>query len=152
MHKRTHRLKSMNPAEIARVVASTPSKSEAARRLQVDRSTLHRWLAAGKVSTRANLQNPPAAGAGRDDAAPQDAATWAEWVRQAYELNRTELELLTLAESALALSADATARPADRLAAMSRFQALVRQLSLEEDTHGTTQTNPNVRPFPSRVG
>ncbi len=35
--------------DVAEVVATLPSQSEAARRLGVDRSTLHRWLKAGNV-------------------------------------------------------------------------------------------------------
>ena len=61
---------------------------------------------------------------------------WAASVRAAYDLNATEAELVSLAEAALAMARDASLKPADRLAAISRFSQLVRQIDLEVPDNG----------------
>jgi hypothetical protein len=45
--KGSHKLRALGNVEA--VIADSPSLSEAARRLGVNRSTVHRWIAAGKV-------------------------------------------------------------------------------------------------------
>lgn len=126
--KRTHKLRGMGHA--AKVIATAPSLSAAAKKLGVDRSTIHRWIESGKVAR-------PGAKAKKADAAPAPAvpekepATWAAWVRESYELDETALMLVNLAEASLLMVGDPKAGRKDRLSAMGRFQQLVKQLNLD---------------------
>jgi hypothetical protein len=63
---------------------------------------------------------------------PGDSQPWGVWVRQRYELSKNEAELVSLGEIALAIANDPTVRAAERLQAVSRYQAVLRQLRLEE--------------------
>ena len=63
--KATHKLKAM-PRNVSRRVADAPSIAEASRRLGVNRTTIHRWIVAGKV---------PRPGNGKDEPAQPDADT-----------------------------------------------------------------------------
>jgi hypothetical protein len=49
MTKPTHKLRALG--NVADVIAASPSVSAAARTLGVNRSTIHRWITAGKVPT-----------------------------------------------------------------------------------------------------
>jgi len=78
---------------------------------------------------------------------------WGPAVRQAYELDATETELVSLAESALALARDASLKATDRLAAMARFAQLVRQIDLEvPDGQTATTRDSRTGAWPRRVG
>jgi hypothetical protein len=138
--------------DIADVVASSPSQSEAARRLGVDRSTLHRWQKAGKVA-------PPAGRPKRTETAHAttgegETATpeqWAAKVREEYAFNETESVLVDMAVMAMRLSQDATLTPSERLSAVGRYQQLLKQLDLE--VSGEEEKTPDVRGgWPRRVG
>lgn len=74
-------------------------------------------------------------------AAPTSPDGWAKWVRDRYELDASEDQLLELAVDSLKLSRDEGQDPKVRLTAMGRYQALLRQLGLEaaEEEHGTSQ-------------
>lgn len=120
--KRTHKFGLLR-GEVADVMASAPSLAAAAAALGVDKSTVFRWRKANKI---------PAPGGRRGAVGPPPLPEgWAASVRAAYDLNATETELVSLAEAALVLARDASLKPADRLAAMSRFSQLVRQIDLE---------------------
>jgi len=122
----------------ADVMRTAPSLSAAAAVLQVDRQTVHRWVKAGKI---------PPPGGGRQPLprvleVPASAA-WGDRIRALYALSVTDLELVPLAETALALARDESLKASERLAAMARFQSLVRQLHLEEtDGEAEGQSTP----------
>lgn len=112
--------------EAERLAGLGLTAAEIARRLDLNKSTVGRWIAAGKLTVRERREEV-ATGSGRDRQTP---AQWAESVRREYDLDSTDDQLLTLAEEALALSMDRTVGPHIRMAASGRFQAIVRQLAL----------------------
>ena len=99
------------------------SGAEIARRLGVHRASVCRWLKAGKL---APIVKPKIAAT----AARLSPAEWADAVRNEYDLDVTDQQLVALAEMALTMSRDSTVAPRLQLLATARFQALVRQLSL----------------------
>jgi hypothetical protein len=162
--KASHKLRALT-ANAATVIAASSSVSAAAKQLGVDRSTVHRWIAAGKVPRPGSKRPPQRASTPAADGEPSAPAPslgtpadeWATWARQTYLLDATEEVLVGLAVEALRLAHDPGAKPADRLAATARFQALVRQLDFEDEeqkTHGETATRHpgDVRQWPRRVG
>lgn len=101
------------------------SPLEIATRLGVNKSTVTRWQASGKLpirsdATRATLEVKPS----------QSPAEWAIAVRAEYDLDATDNQLVNIAQAALELSMDPDARPNVRMTASGRFQAIVRQLAL----------------------
>jgi hypothetical protein len=149
--KQTHKLKSLG--DVAGIVAASPTLTAAARRLGVNRSSLHRWIVSGKVprpgrrrSLAVNATNGP------QPSELQTPEAWAEAVREAYELTGTELVVLDLAVRALEMARDNTQKGELPLAAMARFQQLVRQLDLEVESDGKAETPADVRPWPRQVG
>lgn len=140
--KRTHKLKGLK--NVAEVVAASRSLSEAAQKLGVNRSSLHRWMQAGKVP-KPEPKTGVAAGAEPD----QDPAEWARLVRDLGELDPTRSMLLDLAVAALKMSRDTDCRPETRLSAMGRYQQLVRQLNL--DTGASVPAKPVAPAVPTRV-
>lgn len=160
--KQTHKLRTLGDA--AAVVSSAASDTDAARRLGVNRSTIHRWRKAGKIPSAPSgkAPRPPAArpeapctapGASVEpQPIPDSPSTWAAWVRATYAITPTEARLLDLAVAALTIAGDETQTPAVRLAAAARFQSLARHLDLEEVAGGEIETEPDARPWPRRVG
>jgi hypothetical protein len=141
--KRSHKLKALGNVE--GVIAGAATLREAARRLNVDRSTIHRWLRAGKISRHARPALPIVA------VPTETPDAWAQRVRDNYDLSGTEEQLLRLAVRALILAQGTKAAPAVQLAAAGRFQALVRQLNLEAPTDGAIEADAS-RIWPRRVG
>ena len=154
MNKRTWKWRGLL-ADASRAMAEAPSVSAAARQLGVDRSTLHRWARDGKIPRPTGRRrpsppvspNPPLRGE-----QPVSPATWAAAVRAAYVLNATEDTYIDLADEALTMARDTSLKPADRLAAMGRFSALVKQITFEVPD-GDIKTTPDTRtrPWPRRV-
>ena len=141
--KKTWRLRSMS-GEVADVMRSASSLGAVATVLGVNKSTVFRWLRAGKI---------PPLGGRRRGRVPLVPENWAASVKRAYDLDATELVLVELAEEALTLARDKNSAPAIRLQAMARFAALVRQLDLEVDDREAESTNGvSTRPWPRRVG
>lgn len=127
--KRTHKLRAMGDA--VDVIANAKTAAEACERLGIDKSTLFRWTKAGKVPAVGSAR------AGRTDAATTepvpsgDADAWAATVKkQNPDMSPTDLQLLELARLALSMAHKVSPWDAPRLAAMTRFQALVKQLNL----------------------
>jgi hypothetical protein len=147
--KRTHKLRGL--ANVAGIIAAAPSIQAAARQLGVDRSTVHRWIASGKAPRPSVRLRPSLSGGAGPRQSPE---AWARVVRRAYALSATESALLDLAVRALAMARDDSAKAETRLAAMGRYQQLVRQLNLESEDRGETETEAQaqVRPWPRRVG
>lgn len=118
--------------DVAAVLAAAPSLTAAAKQLGVDRSTIHRWIEAGKVP-RPERSRPKA-----EELAPkpgQSPDEWLAWVTDTYKLEGTDLVLAELACKALKMTTDKN--PGVALAAMGRYQQLVRQLALEGDAAGS---------------
>jgi len=135
--KRTHKLRALDVEAVQNVLRTAGSVAAAAKTLRVNRSTVHRWLKAGAVTTGQGTGRRTD-GAG-ETTRPQTARGWARAIRRDYQLSATEQQLVTLAAQALDLAHTAD-RPADRLAAMGRFQMLVKQLNLEAADDGEAQT------------
>jgi DNA-binding transcriptional regulator YdaS (Cro superfamily) len=145
--KQTHKFKAL--ADVAAIVASSATVTAASRRLGVSPSSVHRWIKAGKVPRRAGRAITAAAPA----TARQTPTSWARAVRRTYVLDATEQTLVDLAKRALELSRDATAKVEQQLQAMGRYQALVRQLKLEDPAHGEIETPADASGrFPRRAG
>jgi transposase-like protein len=125
--KRTHKFRSL--ANVADVVAKASSLSAAAKKLGVNRSTLHRWMEAGKIAKPAPKRGSTAAP--ETPPAHQSADEWAAALLESHPLNDTQRQLVALAKAALCLARDTSEAPQVQLSAMGRFQQLVRQLNLE---------------------
>ena len=115
--KRTHKLKALG--DVAEIVGFARTRVEAAEQLGVNRSTLHRWIAAGKVP------EPGSARPKGEGAAVQPGQSPEEWLKAAQsrrEFSATELQLLDLARAALVLAYQSEDEKT-RLSAMNRFMA-----------------------------
>jgi hypothetical protein len=98
-----------------------------ASRLSVKRSTVQRWMAAGKLRDTRRGAKGEQMSSFTKLAKPSE---WATVVRKEYALDATDEQLVTLAESALRVSLDPLQPMPVRLSAMGRYQAIVKQLSL----------------------
>lgn len=157
--KRSWRRRTLSDDKIRSAMADAGGNvSRAAAALEVNRSTLHRWLDAdpslrpteGRHQRRgAGGKRRPGAGAGKE----RSPDAWARAVRRAYELTATEEQLLDLAVAALRLARDVTLKPGDRMAAAGRYQQLVKQLDLEqeEDDGQASTTRPTSPPTLRRI-
>jgi transposase-like protein len=123
--KQTHKFQSLG--DVAAVVNAAPSLAAAARQLGVDRSSVSRWIKAGKV-TRHQAAAAPSV---QSETVPPES--WAQWARDTYDLSATEHTLVDLTDRALTMARDPANSPEVQLKAMARFQALVRQLNLEQE-------------------
>jgi len=94
-----------------------------AKRLGVTK-TVNRWMAMGKLERRPSTQAARVAGSGKSP------GEWAATVRKDFALDATDEQLVTLAETALAMSLDPSMAAHVRMGAAGRFQAIVRQLAL----------------------
>lgn len=136
MKKVTHKRKALN--NVANVIGAAPSVAEAARRLDVDRSTVHRWIKAGHASApgqRAQKQSI----ADETPAPLLPAADWIDRMRAIFNFDTAEIEILRLAQAALDVASNSTASASVRLRAMAEFRAAVRHLQLPEEPHAHAQ-------------
>jgi transposase-like protein len=137
-------------------VASAKSISEAARDLDVDRSTIHRWIKDGKVKpprARRRLAGNGGSTLNTGVESPISPADWAGAVRGTYDLSESEQELVNLGMVALGMAKDVALKPEIRLAAAARFAALLRQLDLETEVDvGAAETITSHTRWPRRVG
>lgn len=100
-----------------------------ADRTGVNRSSVQRWMATGKLrDTRRTL--PDTAIVTPSSSGHSVPMAWGAVMRATYALDASDEQLVQLAERALAFAADATETTARRLSAMTRFQAIVKQLRL----------------------
>jgi hypothetical protein len=126
------------------------SPLDIAERLELNRATVQRWMAAGKLTdTRQSV-----AARSRVEILKRSGQTpdgWASAVRQDYALDVTDDQLVTLAEAALRTARDPTASIRVQLSAMGRFQAIVKQLALvprEVDAPTPLPPAPEEPPMP----
>jgi hypothetical protein len=149
--KKTWRFRALS-GDVARVMATSTSLGAAATALGVDKSTVFRWVKAGKVPAPGARRRRRAAPAADTGGGPQSPAAWATWARQTFVLSGTEAALLDLAVDALTLARDPAQKPEVRLNAAGRFQQLVRQLKFEEATDDGQAASDRGQGFPRRVG
>ena len=119
--------------EAVRLVALGLSSRDIATRLGVNKSSVTRWMKAGKLANRASDRAPVKVTHRR-----QTPAQWAAAVRRAYDLDATDEQLVALAVIALCLSKDRSIGPQARMTATGRFQAVVKQLRLVARTETST--------------
>lgn len=106
-------------------IGCTPK--EIADKLGLNKSTVTRWIQAGKLERGKRTSAPPAT---ETPHVAQTPAEWAKSVRENYKLDDTDEQLVKLAEVALALSLNPKTGASVRMTAAGRFQGIVRQLSL----------------------
>ena len=121
---------------------------EIARRIEVNESTIHRWIKAGKLVRQSGVAGTSQV------SARQTPMEWAETVRATYSLDASDDQLVTLATRALEMALDLTESAMTRLSAMGRFQAAVKQLALvarlaDQDAPAPTTPTRPVRPSPT---
>lgn len=117
--------------EAGRLTRLGLSPKDIAARLEVNKSTVTRWLAAGKLTRKGpRKKTRQRAAAALVAASRKTPAQWVADVRAAYSLDATDEQLVTMAESALLLTRDPMTPAPLRLQAMGRFQGIVKQLSL----------------------
>jgi transposase len=121
--KRTRKL-SFVRQEAERLAALGQSPADIAKALDVNKSTVTRWFASGKLK-RAE-PNPLFVQA----PARQSPADWARSMREEFMLSSTDEQLVTLGEAALSLSRDVTASPVVQLSASASFRAIAKQLAI----------------------
>lgn len=130
--KRTHKFAALGDVQAA--MNRARSQCAAAKALGVTESTLWRWIRAGKVSTPRHWRAGQPIGETGPIVAPapdQSAEGWAAAIRASREFSPTDEKLIDVATDALRLAMDDKTAPTTRLAAMGRFQQLVRQLRLD---------------------
>lgn len=111
--------------EAKRLAGAGLSPREIAKKLDLSKSTVTRWIKAGKLSRGATGKGPHVNAPAR-----QSPSEWAKSVRDEYALDSTDEQLVTLGESALSVSRDMTVTAQLQLAAGARFAAIVKQLNL----------------------
>lgn len=134
--------------EAGRLAALGLAPIDIASRLNVQRSTVQRWMAAGKVAdTRQNAKQ------GRTPSVNQHTkpSQWAEAVRRDYSLDATDDQLVTLAEAALGKALDQLQPASVQLQAMRTFQGMVKQLALVARSADQTVSKPETPPPTRRV-
>lgn len=112
--------------EAARLAGLGMSAAEIARRLDIHKSTVGRWIESGKLTVR----DAEAEVKAMSPKPKQTPTEWADSVRGAFDLDATDEQLVILGEQALTVSLDLTVPAHIRMTASGRFQAIVRQLAL----------------------
>lgn len=105
---------------------------EIAKRLDLDRSTVTRWIASGKLpkqekQPKRKTTQEQQAPAPREPLSPE---AWSAYVRQTFDVETTDDQLVRLGEIALRVSLDERVTPQARMSAAARFQSIVKQLAL----------------------
>lgn len=114
--------------EAKRLVELGLSATEIARRLEVEKRSVYRWMSSGKLlDTRRGAVRPASTGHVNRIVKPSE---WASTVRSDFALDATDEQLVTLAEVALGKALDPLLPISAQLSAAGRFQAIVKQLAL----------------------
>lgn len=100
--------------------------AQIAKRIDVDRSTVSRWISSGKLTIEEAKVRAVAIHASNT----QTPADWAKSIREEFDLDVTDDQLVTLAEEQLALSRDVDCSVRERLAAGAEYLKTLRQLNL----------------------
>lgn len=121
--KRTRKLNFVRQ-DAERLAALNMSPAEIAKELDVNKSTVTRWFASGKLKKpEPNALFSPAP-------ARQSPADWAKSMREEFLLSSTDEQLVTLGEQALSLSRDVTVSSVVQLSASASFRAIAKQLAI----------------------
>lgn len=139
--------------EARRLVALRLTPREIASRLGVSKSTVTRWMQAGKIGRTTETSQEAERRTIQAATGEQTPAQWAKDVRSSYDLDATDDQMVTMAETTLLVIRDPAADADLRLKAMGRFQALVKQLALvarvsvekPSETPSRRPVNPTVR-------
>lgn len=132
--------------EATRLAGLGLSPVEIADRLEVKRSTVQRWMAAGKIAdTRRGAKRT-----GPLVVKLIKASEWAVTVRKDYALDATDEQLVTLAETALGKALDPLLPVPVQLQATRTFQGLVKQLALVARDADVVSPRPDAAP-PART-
>lgn len=123
--------------EAERLAGLGLSPAEISRQLGVNRSTVNRWMKAGKL-TRGQPRR-------YSSEVPTAPVEWAAAVRRDYALDATDEQLVTCAQQALEVSYNMAETSATRMNAMGRFQAIVKQLALVT-RHPEEKPEPEKKP------
>jgi hypothetical protein len=154
MKKATWKMRSM-AADVARAMSTAPNISAAARQVGVNRSTLHRLIKAGKIPPLTRQRRPAVPSRPHTPPNSDPSDTWRQKVDKTHVLNATEMELAAMAERARRMAHNDALAPVTQLQAMARYQALIKQLNLEDEPdHGqapTTGTPTTPRACPRRL-
>ena len=100
------------------------SPADIAIRLEVNKSTVTRWISSGKLTVPAKVVSLTPV------VARMSPAEWARAVREEYALSPTDEQLVTLGEAALSVSRDMTAKASVQLNAGARFLAIAKHLDV----------------------
>jgi hypothetical protein len=148
--KRRTRKWALVQQEAKRLAAIGLTPKEIARRLGVDKSSVTRWQAAGRlqrtgVGARASTKRSSAPVRRQRKQTPEE---WAAAVRREYQLDATDDQLVSMGCAALMLAGDKTLKDRERLAAMGRFQSIVKQLALVARNGQTAEVAAPTAPPP----
>src|SRR4051812_32472025 len=121
MNRRTRRW-SQVAQEAKRLAAIGCSPKEIAEHIDVNKSTVTRWIAKGTLKLSSNVVDMPPANV------VKKPAEWAKAIRDEYLLDETDDQLVTMAETAAAIANDTTAKRSERLNAMRTFRGIITQL------------------------
>lgn len=142
--------------EATRLASLGLAPKDIAARLGVSKSTVTRWMSGGKIrSTKAGYVRQRPVGHAQTPIPPKTPREWSIDIRNSFDLDATDDQLVTIAESALAMSLDVTATPQVRLQAAGRFQAVVKQLALVARASDAQEGKPDTpvrRVLPHRSG
>ena len=129
--------------EATRLAKLGCSPLEIAKHIRVDKSSVTRWIRAGKLP-RADDSNVIALGV----QPKQTPAEWAAAVREDYLLDATDEQLVTLGEAALMISQDPLAKRSERLNASRAFLSVVDKLKIVT-RRGAEQAQPQPQQAPA---
>lgn len=128
--------------EAIRLAGLGLSQSEIARRLEVNKSSVSRWLRDGKIPAGGNGSNP----APKPVTMRQTPEQWSAEVRATYALDATDDQLVTHGEEALRIAGDPGVSVTLRMSAWREFRAIVKQLALVSRQTPAKQPTPEARP------
>lgn len=111
--------------EATRLAAIGCSPAEIAAYIDVDKSTVTRWIAKGKLKVAHKVVDVSTV-----VRAKKTPAEWATAIRDEFDLSETDDQLVTLAEAALLMSQDPNAKRSERLNAIRTFPSIVTKLAL----------------------
>lgn len=123
MKRRTRRWSQVQ-GEAKRLASIGCTPKEIADQIDVDKSTVTRWFAKGKLQRTGNVVDMPQA------SAVKKPAEWAKAIRDEYSLDETDDQLVTMAAAAAAIANDTAAKRSERLNAMRTFRSIVAHLRL----------------------
>lgn len=100
--------------------------NQIAKRIGVNKSTVSRWISSGKLT----IEEAKVRAVSIHASNTQTPADWAKSIREEFDLDVTDDQLVTLAEEQLALSRDVDCSVRERLAAGAEYLKTLRQLNL----------------------